>query len=303
MHQDTGNKLQVTTARAITPQHNITQEGREKETTDVPESVVSNSSLTDELTAVGQEHHDIGRNQASNSPVQEVDDKPTDRAEYSPASLWCRVQLLSHSELLKWKIYKCPHCSQGLGKPAQQQVPTSETKTIDASDANNETLKANKVEAVSRRARPRGSITGTTSLVPIVDFVTVVKTNHLPNYAQMYPMRLQRTDTEGILSDPKLTTEDVGKQVVINSKRIVDAFRDIVTYHPGLELIGASMTIPEPYFVFYHYLEEIKAYQETYSGSKEHQTKSDHSSLILAESMPCDEETHEHLAIFREVIE
>lgn len=98
---------------------------------------------------------------------------------------------------------------------------------------------------------------------PIIKLVTIVKTNIEINYMRPDSYR----DTQAILSDPRVAAEFVRREVVIDSVRVVNAFKAIITYYPGLELRGITMTIPEPYCVFYHYHQEITALQTTLDAS------------------------------------
>ncbi|KAG8169823.1 hypothetical protein KVR01_000568 [Diaporthe batatas] len=89
----------------------------------------------------------------------------------------------------------------------------------------------------------------------IIQFVTTIGTNidNAPYYTHTY------RDTQSILSDATVAADVIRREVVIHSVPIINVFKAMVTYFPGLELLGITMTIPEPYCAFYHYHKEIKA--------------------------------------------
>lgn len=138
----------------------------------------------------------------------------------------------------------------------------------------------------------------------IVELVTVVRTEESVGMSRgirlppPMPIGLPRgrprfANTWSILSDPTTIMGHTSKEVFVDSLHLVQFFNRIVTYYPYLDLKGINMTIREPFCLFYHHLDDIKAYQHTYT------TPEDCAPGIDA----CNEDTYEHLRILREVIE
>lgn len=196
-----------------------------------------------------------------------------------PPFLWCRVELKNPKQWSKCVIFDNPRCMQG-GSPSSVprndvvQSPSAKTSVIKYSnrffnyqdrvivahpwpEALNLNLERGKQAGWKLEAQPEKAI---------IELVTVVRTN-----IDEYDRQAERyRDSRSILSDPRITAEFVRREVIIDSVPIVDAFKTMITYYPRLELRGITMTIPEPYCVFYYYYQEIKALQRTLDHSTKH---------------------------------
>ncbi|KAL1854479.1 hypothetical protein Daus18300_011400 [Diaporthe australafricana] len=93
--------------------------------------------------------------------------------------------------------------------------------------------------------------------------------------------------------------------VVVRSIHIKQALQKIVTYCPGLRLSGEFLEIVEPYCLFYHHLDGIKAYQRTFHGAPDHDgnIRDLYSDTKKPGLKPCDEVTYKHLAVLRDAIQ
>lgn len=126
---------------------------------------------------------------------------------------------------------------------------------------------------------------------PVIQIVTIVATN------LTFSSRPRRS-TKWILSNTSLGTECVGKEVIIRSRRVLDALGSLITYYPRVDLGVLSLRISQPYALFYHYIDEIKAFQDTYRPQGNPSSASNSVNF-----KGCDEETYNHLDIVREFIE
>lgn len=134
---------------------------------------------------------------------------------------------------------------------------------------------------------------------PVIEFITTVGTNleHVSYTSAMYK------NTRSILSDPRIATDVIRREVVIHSGHIINAFKAMITYYPSLELLGITMTIPEPYCVFYHYYQEIKALRSTHNASTKPPIGAEHSETTSIAPESYNSEASKHLKILCDFIE
>lgn len=241
--------------------------------------------------------------------------------------LWCPETKWSHGELVAWGVSRCPACKYKVKDPEPQQAAgPHETKGIDTAASahipsstdpkarrqaqckySNKFLWSNGEHIFSEpwpelldldRDRGKLALTQEPSDGPVIEIVTVVATNLASN------SRCE-LKTNWIMSNTSVGTECVRKDVIIHSRRVMDALQTLVPYYPDVDLGGESVNISQPYALFYHYFEEVKEFQNTYHRLREERSGNPH--LILASERGhlkiCDEETYEHLEIVREVIE
>ncbi|KAL1857100.1 hypothetical protein Daus18300_010443 [Diaporthe australafricana] len=147
--------------------------------------------------------------------------------------------------------------------------------------------------------RDRENVTATANVEPVVELVTIVKTN----ITESPYTRDSTYTTATILSNSKVATNHVGLEVVVNSRRVIEALKRMITYYPNLDLSGTSLKIAEPYAVFFHFRDEIKDYLRTYPGSTGYQSNYQHPCAKRTDFKACDEETYAHLGAMQEVIE
>lgn len=235
------------------------------------------------------------------------------------ALLWCRKTKRSHAELLAWGVSKCPSCRQKVKKPRpkpmSQVAEAQQASTADPSDPtarrraqfrySNKFLWSNGGIFFSEPwpdlldlDRDRGKLAksqGSTE-EPVLEIVTVVATNLSHSRA--------RNDTTWIISN-SAGLQCVGKEVIIHSRRVMDAFQTLITYYPNFDLGGMTVLISQPYALFYHHYNEIRAFQDTFLRPKDSQPDDEHSTRSSKRANPkvCDEETYKHLEIVREFIE
>lgn len=226
-------------------------------------------------------------------------------------------------ELLAWKPNVCLACGQSLSKPrgagTKAEVPgKSSLKTPAEAAQNAETQSRPRVgysneflydsgQVVMKETWPRAldldrdrdDVSETANVEPIVELVTIVKTSI---YRSPYSTSNGHT-TAKILSNSKVATSYVGLEVVVNSRRVIEALKRMITYYPNLDLSGTSLKIAEPYAVFFHYRNEIKDYLRTYPGSTGYQSEYQHPDAKRADFKACNEETYKHLGTMQEVIE
>lgn len=227
------------------------------------------------------------------------------------ALLWCRTTKRNHGDLVGWGVTRCPACSQRVKQPKPK--PTPETQ-IDSTGRrrgqfrySNKFLWSTGVHMFSEPwpdlldlDRDRGKLAmakGSTD-ESVLEIVTVVATNLSPNSRA-------RNNTNWIISNSSVGTQTVGKEVIIHSRRVMDALQFLIKYYPDLDLGGLAVRIPQPYALFYHHINEIKAFQDTHHRPKEDQPANDTPTPGSKRThiQTCDEETYKHLEILREVIE
>lgn len=239
------------------------------------------------------------------------------------ATLWCRETNWNHGELLDWGVPRCPACRQKIKSSKPRPRPKShapETQNADKAASTDPTARRRAQVRYSNnflasngrfmfnepwpelldldRDRRKLAATQGPSDEPVIEIVTIVATNLTPT------SRLRRT-TNWIMSNTSVRTECVGKEVIIHSRRVMDALQTLITYYPKLDLGDLSLRISQPYALFYHHIDDIKAFQNTYNRPKE--DRPTNQPLIPASKRVhfkgCDEETYHHLEIVREVIE
>lgn len=268
------------------------------------------------------------------SPVQEPSVSDTsasgDTSEEPPAdekpklpTLWCRVELNSPEEWAKCVIFQNPggiHGGYRNAVPQNDMSKVEHSKPCEPVAVQSPFPKTPAIQYLNRFVDRQGQLIAldpwpealdldyergkqaswnSRHRKPIIQLITIVRTNIGINSYSTNNYR----DTRRILSDPRVAAEFVRREVVIDSVRIVDAFKAIITYYPGLELRGITMTVPEPYCVFYHYYEELKTFQKAHDSSLERPVEAKE-----PETTPTGPETHnlemtEHLNIVRDFIE
>lgn len=277
----------------------------------------------------------------SNDNVGSGDDRESgsysadESEEDTDPTLWCSVTRLSHAQLLVWRLSTCPVCKQSLSRPrphavAIAKVPPAEravSRPGTPSDASqdegppprprvgysNRFLYDSDDIAVAEPwphmldlDRDRGKLSEAASVEPVVELVTIVRTNmneHRLRLETPYSRGPNFFSTSGILTSSRVATTYIGLEVVVNSRSVIAAFKRMITYYPDLDLSGTSLKIAQPYAVFYHYRDEIKSYRRTYPGSSDYRSDYHHPDADRAGFKTCDEETYEHLGAMQEVIE
>lgn len=293
-----------------------------------PQDVIENTNLNPVNEDAADQALDHGENKSSaeeasipRTTASQVTTEKTPADENVPPIFWCRVELNDPTHWSKFVVL--PGGRQGLrpvgvpplgtgtakhGTPHETGAVQSRSPEIPLVKYSNKFLgRGNRIVTIhpwpealdldQERGKPAGSKAGHHK--PIIELVTIVRTNIEIN---PYTQDLHR-DTRAILSDPRVTAEFVGKEVAIDSVRIVDAFKAMITYYPGLELRGITMTIPEPFCVFYHYYEELKALRETQNHSTESPNENKHTENTTTGHETHNSETVEHLKILCDFIE
>lgn len=237
------------------------------------------------------------------------------------ALLWCQKTKRSHAELLAWGVSKCPSCRQKVKKPRPKPMSqVAEAQHPSTADPSDPTARRRAQFRYSNKFlwshggiffsepwpdlldldRDRGKLAmsqGSTE-EPVLEIVTIVATNLSLNSRA-------RHDTTWIISNSSVGLQCIGKEVIIHSRRVMDAFQTLVTYYPNFDLGGMTVLISQPYALFYHHYNEIRAFQGTFLRAKDTQPDDEHSTRgsRRANSKVCDEETYKHLEIVREFIE
>lgn len=269
--------------------------------------------------------------EAQGCSTTEHEHPPDDIPPHDPSGkrpfIWCRVELQNEKQWANCTLFQVSDEKKNLEIPVPLQdrteaseggnshtdvsiqPPIPEVPHIGYSnrfiDPEDDVLVSEPWPEVLDLDRERGRLAWSTTQhdKPMIELVTIVRTNLSARDVNVY--RFNHYDTRGVLSDPRSATDYVGKEVVIDSVRIIDAFKAIVTYYPGLELQGIKMTIPEPYCVFYHYFDEIKAFQRNCFASADHHVGDGETepSPLGPSSRYHDVETRHHLEILCQVIE
>lgn len=228
------------------------------------------------------------------------------------ALLWCRKTRRNHGELVDWGVVTCPACYQKIKKPKPEPVPKAQPEPPPARRRaqfrySNKFLWSTGVPMFSEpwpdlldldRDRGRLVMAQEPTDEPVLEIVTIVATNLSPNSRA-------RNNTNWIISNSSVGVQCVGKEVIIHSRRVMDALQTLITYYPRLDLGGLSLHISQPYALFYHHIDAIKALQDTYHRLKEDQSENQTPTPSSKPAHPQirDEETYKHLEIVREVIE
>lgn len=287
----------------------------------IPEKEVLQVDHAPEDGISGHDNQEPPIQEQSVPPTNEPEDLPEDKSEGPPVDekhnspiLWCRVELNDPEKWAKCVIFQNPSGHPGFPPPESDQDDSEMTESEDDSDQSPRIIYSNRF--VDRQdgivvADPwpeplkldheRGKPTGWKQQHhrPVIELVTIVRTN-------IDSMNMNRTyykSTETILSDPRVAADLSSREVIIDSVRIIDAFKATIAYYPGLELLGITMTIPEPYCVFHHYSKEIKVLQETYDASSEGTFGDEQLEIVPPGSESHNMETREHLKVLCDFIE
>ncbi|ROW03607.1 hypothetical protein VPNG_07168 [Cytospora leucostoma] len=253
------------------------------------------------------------------SKISSANDGPPDGA--SSAPLWCPVTLRSHASLVEWGVSFCESCKQNLTPPEKKLAEDNKDEKKEDNDEGKEEVDkkdqdiAYKIKFLDEEGfiisvntwheqldldRERQSITKLGSAKPIIEVISVVRTDIAENDHSW-------NDRDGlfqdIIKDPNVTVDHGGREIVVNSRPILTALRRIITYYPGLQLIGQSFTLEPPYCVYYHHMQDIRAYQLTWTGADGYETRQKHPMEKRKGFTPCNEETYNHLNMLRDVME
>lgn len=262
-------------------------------------------------------------NDENKVPAQEASDPSTAELEGTARApeanqthvqpvLWCRVELNDPQKWAKCVIFDNPICELGdrpnsVSQNDTVQSPSPKTPVIKYSnrfvDRGDRLVTIHPWPEALDLDLERGKQAGSKvrSKKAIIELVTIVKTNI--DVTRPSPRWDRYQDTRTILSDPRITAEFVRREVIIDSVPIVDAFKTMITYYPGLELRGITMTIPEPYCVFYDYYQEIKALQRTLDDSTKHPVKNSQPQTTQTGNEMSNEEQLGHLKVLCDFIE
>lgn len=266
-----------------------------------------------EEQAIFNDENTVAAQEASDSSTAELEGTAStpeaDETEVQPV-LWCRVELNDPQKWAKCAIFDNPRCRQG-GRPSSVprndvvQPPSPKTSVIKYSnrfvDLHNRLVIAHPWPEALNLDLERGKQAGWKAQhqKAIIELVTIVRTN-----IDVTSPRFDRYhDTRKILSDPRITAELFRREVIIDSVLIVEAFKTMITYYPGLELRGITMTIPEPYCVFYDYYQEIKALQRTLDASTKHPVDNSQPQTTQPEPEMNTKEQSGHLKVLCDFIE
>ncbi|KAK2605644.1 hypothetical protein N8I77_008468 [Diaporthe amygdali] len=140
---------------------------------------------------------------------------------------------------------------------------------------------------------------------PPVQMITKVATSLSAEWRKnLGPSQLAEL-AKGFLTNPNYIMEVDYRVVGIRSSYIKQALRQIVTYWPHLNMVGDVLEIEEPYCLFYHHLDAIKAYQKTFKGAKDYDESRRGVDLKTQRPgfKPCDEVSYHHLTVLRKTIE
>lgn len=260
------------------------------------------------------------------SASQATAEKPPADEKHVPQNIWCRLEL---NDLMEQAKHVMPEGPGGKERYRLNFFLQAEGSTVDHSaqreDDQNPTLSPNTAsikysnrfldiedrivtveswpEALDldrERGKPAGG--ELQHHQSIIELVTIVRTN-IDMRMMMHHHQFSSANTRGILFNPKVTADFARRELVIGSLRIVNAFKATITYYPGLELRGVTMTIPEPYCVFYHYYQELKALQKAHDSSSGHLASAKEPETTPTGPQTHNLETREHLKILFDFLE
>lgn len=69
-------------------------------------------------------------------------------------------------------------------------------------------------------------------------------------------------DGEGALFEDFIDSRPSRKSMTIHSRKLFNAIRDVITYYPGISLLGDEFQIYEPYRMLCQYRRELRAYKQ-----------------------------------------
>lgn len=283
------------------------------------------------LSQIKSEHKTVGDGGTEHGvPLQRVDVvEPNENSHASledkiggGALLWCQVTKRNHGELVEWGISKCPACKQECKQEIQgpRQGPRPQTiQQLSETQASDKPVPRSQIQYSNKflwnngafpfwerwpdlldldRDRGKFAMSQGPTDEPVLEIVSVVTTNLAPTPGVRY-------SSNWIISNMSLVPDQVSKEVIIRSRRVMHVFRTLVTYYPNLNLRDAFLTISHPYALFHQYFEQIEEFQDTFHHSKEENSGMEHPNRALnrAQLKICDEETYKHLNTVREVIE
>lgn len=224
----------------------------------------------------------------------------------SSASLWCPATLRSHAALMDWGFSFCKLCKQSLSPPDKKTVsvedskePVSKTDSeiiykLKFLDNSNRCMSVHTWHEQVDLERERNPTHLVGSAKPIVEVISILMTD-------IDEEEISWGDRDQVFRDviknPKVGVDYSGRELVVNSRPVLKTLRKIIKYYPGLELIGQSLRMAPPYCVFYHHMDDIKAYQLTWTGAPDHETRQKHTMEKQDGFEPCDEETYHHLDV------
>ena len=238
---------------------------------------------------------------ASSTSCQSDDGEP---ATGLPATLWCPNQGRNHGSLIEWMVFTCPFCKQHLGPPVTNAISSrgsviSRTNSTERGsdvrylnhflDVKNDLITVGPWDGLLDLEKARGNLAR--SYNSTLEVITEIKTSFDP----YRPGRFVRDPTaQEMLDNPEYRMEVKKRLIRIVSRRIIEALTRMVTYYPGVSLLGDQVKIEEPYCIIFHHMENIEEFQSTYSSSGERPlAETDHS---------CDEVTHHHLDVLKSTV-
>lgn len=244
----------------------------------------------------------------------------------SSASLWCPATLRSHASLVEWNIVFCEFCKQSLSPPEKKEKSAEDNKEkvnekeekVNKEDKDkggkepdiiyknkyldtgNDILSVHTWHEQLDLERERQSINTVGSAKAVIEVISIVVTDA---EREDFSWSDRNEVFQNIIKNPKVVVDEGGREIVVNSKPVIKALRKIITYYPDLQLIGQSLTLVPPYCVYYHHMEEIRAYQLTWTGANGHEARQKHPMEKRNDFTPCNEETYHHLSMLGDIME
>ena len=102
----------------------------------------------------------------------------------------------------------------------------------------------------------------------VIKIVTVYSSNTRKKDANK---KQETSDAKSTTSEPKKqsslpeefeASSIVSRRMVILSRKLINALRDVISYYPGTTLLGEKVEIHEPYRVLVHHQDELRAYKD-----------------------------------------
>lgn len=238
----------------------------------------------------------------------------------SLSSLWCPVTLRSHASLVEWGILRCNSCNQTLSPPRENEVKPPEDNTkndapepedkkapeivykVKFLDEYNDVLSVqNWHEQLDLERERKAMPTTPGSAKPIVEVISIVTTD-LTSDDDDFSWNDREQVIRNVIKNATVVADYGGREIVLNSRPVLVALRRIITYYPGLQLVGQSLKLEQPYCVYYHHMEDIESYLRTWAGASGHETRPPHPVEKRPGFTPCNEETHHHLSMLSHVM-
>lgn len=235
------------------------------------------------------------------------------------ATLWCPKQKRNHGSLIEWRVFICPFCHQNLTPPdtnASSQSPViPKTGTgfhtgqpaAKGSDAiapgatgsdvryfnhyllQDDLLAVDPWDGLLDLQKERGNLTSFNNSA--LEIITEIQVTYSSSAFRRSGMT---ANPRKMLDNPEYRMEIRKRFIRVVSRQVIEALTRMVTYYPGVSLVGDQIKIEEPYCIIFHHMERIEEYQSTYSNINGR-------SLTNVDDS-CDEVTHHHLDVLKSTV-